>query len=164
MPAAASSTTSRPSAEEKAGVKFNHVPYLGAVPAVVALLGGHIDALNVSPTEGGPHVLGGKLKMLRIMADQRVPAFGKVPTFKERKIDLALGSSRGLAVHKARLAPVLEVLRQVARKTSDDPALRQSLDKLKLGFSYLDALEFTQAMQRDHEYFGNLIRSTGVKI
>lgn len=136
MPAAASSTTSRPSAEEMAGVKFNHVPYLGAVPAAVALLGGHIDALNVSPTEGGPHVLGGKLKMLRIMADQRVPAFGKVPTFKERKIDLALGSSRGLAVHKARPAPVLEVL-------------RQGLDKLNLGFSYLDAPEFTQAMQRD---------------
>lgn len=131
MPAAASSTTSRPSAEEKAGVKFNHVPYLGAVPAAVALLGGHIDALNVSPTEAGPHVLGGKLKML-----QRVPAFGKVPTFKERKIDLALGSSRGLAVHKARPAPVLEVL-------------RQGLDKLNLGFSYLDAPEFTQAMQRD---------------
>lgn len=31
--------------EDKAGVKFNHVPYQGAAPGVVALLGGHIDAV-----------------------------------------------------------------------------------------------------------------------
>lgn len=150
--------------EEKTGIKFNHVPYSGAAPAVVALLGGHIDALDVSPAEVGPHVLGGKLKMLGIMADQRIPAFGNVPTFKERKIDLALGTWRGLAVHKATPPAVVEVLRQVARKTADDPALRQGLDKLNLGFAYLDAPEFAQAMQRDHEYFGKLIRTTGIKI
>ncbi|WP_228122017.1 tripartite tricarboxylate transporter substrate-binding protein [Variovorax paradoxus] len=150
--------------EDKTGIKFNHVPYSGAAPAVVALLGGHIDALDVSPAEVGPHVLGGKLKMLGIMADQRIPAFGNVPTFKERKIDLALGTWRGLAVHKATPPAVVEVLRQVARKTADDPALRQGLDKLNLGFAYLDAPEFAQAMQRDHEYFGKLIRTTGIKI
>jgi tripartite-type tricarboxylate transporter receptor subunit TctC len=35
--------------EEKTGVKFNHVPYQGAAPAVQALMGGHVDAIAVSP-------------------------------------------------------------------------------------------------------------------
>lgn len=150
--------------EEKTGCKFNHVPYPGAAPAVVALLGGHIDALDVSPAEVGPYVLGGKLKMLGIMADQRIPAFGQVPTFKERKIDLALGTWRGLAVPKSTPGAVVETLRVVARKTAEDPLLRQGMDKLNLGFAYLDAADFAQAMQRDHEYFGKLIQKAGIKI
>lgn len=150
--------------EERTGSKFNHVPYPGAAPAVVALLGGHIDALDVSPAEVGHYVLAAKLKMLGIMADQRIPAFGNVPTFKERKIDLALGTWRGLAVHKATATAVVEVLRVVARKTADDPVFRQGMDKLNLGFSYMDAPDFAQAMKRDHEYFGALIQKTGIKI
>lgn len=150
--------------EDKAGVKFNHVPFSGAAPAVVALLGGHIDALDVSPAEVGPHVLGGKLKMLGIMADARIPAFGNVPTFKERNIDLALGTWRGLAAPKGTPKPIIDLLRATARKASEDPNFKEGLNKLNLGYAYLDAPAFAQAMQRDHEYFGQLIQKNGIKI
>jgi tripartite-type tricarboxylate transporter receptor subunit TctC len=150
--------------EDKAGVKFNHVPFSGAAPAVVALLGGHIDALDVSPAEVGPHVLGGKLRMLGIMADARIPAFGNVPTFKERNIDLALGTWRGLAAPKGTPKPIIELLRTTARKASEDPTFKEGLNKLNLGYAYLDAPAFAQAMQRDHEYFGQLIQKNGIKI
>ena len=55
---------------------------LGASPAVVALLGGHVDAVAVSPGEVAQHVAAGKLRTLAVMADQRVagPIFEKVPT------------------------------------------------------------------------------------
>ncbi|RYE59711.1 MAG: tripartite tricarboxylate transporter substrate binding protein [Hyphomicrobiales bacterium] len=150
--------------EDKAGVKFNNIPYSGAAPAVVALLGGHIDALDVSPAEVGPHVLGGKLKILGIMADERIAAFGSVPTFKERKIDLALGTWRGLAAPRGTPKAIIDVLRVTARKASEDPAFKEGLGKLNLGFAYLDAPAFAEAMQRDHEYFGQLIQKNGIKI
>ncbi|RZI75015.1 MAG: tripartite tricarboxylate transporter substrate binding protein [Pseudomonas sp.] len=150
--------------EDKVGVKFNHIPYSGAAPAVVALLGGHIDALDVSPAEVAPHVKGGKLKILGIMATERLAAFASVPTFKERHIDLALGTWRGLAAPKGAPGAVIDVLRTAARRVSEDPAFRNGLDKSNLGFAYLDAPEFAQAMQRDHEYFGQLIRKNGIKI
>jgi len=35
--------------EKAAGVKFNHVPRAGGGPAVVSAVGGHVDAINVSP-------------------------------------------------------------------------------------------------------------------
>ncbi|MNL86585.1 hypothetical protein D3C87_2153450 [compost metagenome] len=69
-----------------------------------------------------------------------------------------------MAVPKATPKPVVDVLRAVARKTAEDSALRQGLDKLNLGFAYLDAPEFEKAMQRDHEYFKQLIQKTGIKI
>lgn len=149
--------------EDKAGVKFNHVPYQGAAPGVVALLGGHIDAVAVSPGEVAAHVQGGKLKMLAVMADQRLKAFDKVPTLKERKIDLSIGTWRGLALPKGTPAAVVDTLRSATRKAAEDPALRESLEKLNLGFAYLDAAEFGQAMQRDHEYFKQLVQKLGIK-
>lgn len=150
--------------EEQAGVKFNHVPYSGAAPAVVALLGGHIDALDVSPAEVGTHVLGGKLKMLGIMAAERIAAFGSVPTLRERKFDLTLGTWRGLVAPKGTPAAVIDTLREVARQTTQDAGFRQSLAKLNLGLAYLDAPAFAVAMERDHTYFGNLIRKNGIKV
>ena len=149
--------------EDKAGVKFNHVPYQGAAPGVVALLGGHIDAVAVSPGEVATHVQGGKLKMLAVMADQRIKAFDKVPTLKERKIDLSIGTWRGLAVHKATPADVVTVLRDATRKAAADPALPEALEKLNLGFAYLDAPDFGQAMQRDHDYFKQLVQKLGIR-
>ncbi|MDM0040825.1 tripartite tricarboxylate transporter substrate binding protein [Variovorax sp. J22G21] len=149
--------------EDKTGVKFNHVPYQGAAPGVVALLGGHIDAVAVSPGEVATHVQAGKLKMLAVMADQRLKAFDKVPTLKERKIDLSIGTWRGLAVPKATPTAVVDVLRTATRKTAEEPAMREVLEKLNLGFSYLDAAEFGQAMERDHEYFKQLVQKVGIK-
>ena len=149
--------------EDKTGAKFNHVPFQGAAPGVLALLGGHIDAVTVSPGEVATHVQSGKLKMLAVMADQRLKAFDKVPTLKERKIDLSIGTWRGLAVPKATPLVVVDTLRTATRKAAEDPAMRESLEKLNLGFAYLDAPEFGQAMRRDDEYFKQLVQKLGIK-
>lgn len=149
--------------EDKTGVKFNHVPFQGAAPGVLALLGGHIDAVAVSPAEVSTHVQAGKLKMLAVMADQRQKAFDKVPTLKERKIDLSIGTWRGLAVHKATPAPIVDMLRTATRKSADDPALREAMEKANLGFAYLDANEFGQAMHHDNEYFKSLVQKLGIR-
>ena len=105
------------SVEDKTGAKFSHIPYQGAAPAVLSLLGGHIDAVAVSPAEVAPHLASGKLKMLAIMADQRLKAFDKVPTLKERGIDVSLGAWRGLGAPKGTPKEVIDVLKDVAQKT-----------------------------------------------
>ena len=70
--------------EAKAGVKYTAVPFGGAAPAVVALLGGHIDAVAVSPAEVAAQVQAGKLRMLAVAADKRLRGFDQVPTLRER--------------------------------------------------------------------------------
>ena len=47
--------------EQKTGVRFNHVPFQGAAPSVLGLVGGHVDAITVSPAEIGSHVAAGKV-------------------------------------------------------------------------------------------------------
>ena len=149
--------------EDKTGTKFNHVPFQGAGPGVLALLGGHIDAVAVSPAEVTTHVQSGKLKTLAVMADQRVKGFEKVPTLKERGIDLVIGTWRGLAAPKGTPPQVVAYLKDLALKASSEASFRETLDKQNLGFVYADDVAFKAKIMKDNEYFKALITKLGIK-
>lgn len=149
--------------EDKVGVKFNPIPFGGAAPAVVALLGGHVDAVAVSPGEVATHVASRKLKTLAVMADKRLKGFENVPTLKERGIDLAIGTWRGLAAPKGLPAEVLAVLVEATRKAAAEPVLRDALDRLSMGYAYADAETFRADMRRDNEQFKQLVNKLGLR-
>ena len=65
------------------GVKMEDVPYQGSAPMLVGLMGGQISAgIDVlgSPLE---HHRAGKLRILAVSSQQRVPQLPDVPTFAE---------------------------------------------------------------------------------
>ena len=150
--------------EDKAQVRFNQVPYQGAAPAVLALMGGHIDAVAVSPAEVGTYVAAGKLRLLAVMAEKRIPAFAEVPTFRERGVDLVLGVWRGLAAPKDTPPKVLQTLRDMAAKTAQDPAFLATLQKLNLGYAYADDRVFGAQWSSDSTYFKSLIAKLNMKL
>jgi tripartite-type tricarboxylate transporter receptor subunit TctC len=149
--------------EDKTNVKFNHIPFQGAGPAVLALLGGHVDSVAVSPAEVTTYVQAGKLKTLAVMADQRVKGFEKVPTLKERNIDLSIGTWRGLAAPKNTPPEVVAYLKNVTLKASSEPAFREVLEKQNLGFSYADEAAFKANMAKDSAYFKTLMGKLNIK-
>ena len=150
--------------EDKAQVNFNQVPFQGAAPAVLALLGGHIDAVAVSPAEVGTYVAAGKLRLLAVMADKRIKEFEAVPTFKERGIDVVLGVWRGLAAPKDTPPEVLQALRDMAEQTAKDPAFVGTLQKLNLGYAYANDKEFGAQWNSDSTYFKSLITKLNLKV
>lgn len=149
--------------EDKTGTKFNHTPFQGAGPAVLALMGGHIDAVAVSPAEVTTYVQAGKLKTLAVMAEQRVKGFDKVPTLKERNIDLVIGTWRGIAAPKNTPPEVVAYLKDLSKKAADEPAFREVLDKQNLGFSYADDVAFKANMAKDNAYFKTLMGKLDLK-
>ncbi|MEH3086625.1 MAG: tripartite tricarboxylate transporter substrate binding protein [Xylophilus ampelinus] len=149
---------------EKLSLPVNHVPFLGAAPAAVALLGGHVDAIAVSPGEVAQHVAAGKMRTLAVMADQRVGGlFEKVPTLKERGIDLSIGVWRGLAVPKATPPDIVRTLGDVAARTADDAAFREVLAKANLGWAYADAPAFQKVIDRDRAFYAELVPRLGLQ-
>ena len=144
--------------EEKNGVRFNHVPFQGAAPSVLALVGGHVDAIVVSPAEVGPHFASGKARVLVAMAERRLPPpFDTVPTFRERNVDLVVGTWRGLGVPLNTPAETVQVLRETARKTADDSAFRDALAKANLQPAYQDGATFQAFMNSQSAYFRTLL-------
>ncbi|RYF78991.1 MAG: tripartite tricarboxylate transporter substrate binding protein, partial [Comamonadaceae bacterium] len=149
--------------EDKTGTRFNHIPYPGAAPAVLALLGGHIEAVTVSPAEVTTHVQSGKLKTLMVMADKRVKVFEKVPTAKEKGIDLAIGTWRGLGAPKNTPPEVMAKLREITAKTAAEPLMHEVMDKQNLGYVYTDGAVFKETLAKDDVYFKGLITKLNLK-
>ena len=70
------------------GTQFRYVVFKGGGDATVALLGGHIEFVTGNPSETRAHVDSGKLRVLAIIGDKRLPVFPDVPTLKEQGITL----------------------------------------------------------------------------
>ena len=150
--------------EEKTGVQFNPIPFQGAAPAVLALMGGHIDAVAVSPAEVTTYVQSGKLKTLAVMADQRVKGFENVPTLKERGIDLSIGTWRGLGAPRGTPPEIIAILKNVTAKVMTEPVMKDTMDKQNMGVSWADEAQFRAAMARDNVYFKQLMTKLNIKV
>ena len=145
--------------EKETDTKLNHIPFEGAAPAVTALLGGHIDAVSVSPAEVISQVEAGELKVLAVMADEKVEALPEVPTLKEKGIDLSIGTWRGLAVPKDTPADVVSKLEKSFGETVQSEEFKASLDNLNLGYRYENVEGFKTLLEEQNQLFGDLIPS-----
>lgn len=149
--------------EDKTGVKFTHVPYEGANPAVTALLGGHIEAVAVSPGEVINHVKSGAFKTLVVMSDKRAKGFDDVPTLKEKGIDLSIGTWRGIVVTKKVPDATIAILEKAIKAASEGQAFQETLDRMNMTYAFLDSAAFQKDMNEQAVYFDELIGKLGLK-
>jgi len=66
-----------------AGVKFLHIPYRGAAPALTDLLGGQVQAVALDVPVIISQIQSGKLRPLAAVSNQRNPILLDVPTLTE---------------------------------------------------------------------------------
>ncbi|HWL82320.1 MAG TPA: tripartite tricarboxylate transporter substrate binding protein [Roseomonas sp.] len=147
---------------DKTGVKFNSIPYDGAAPAVTALLGGHIEAVGVSPAEVSAQVAAGQLRILGVMADERLTAFPEVPTFKESGVDITVGTWRGIFAQKRTPDDVVQILRTASRETANEPGFKETLKKMNLNWAYLDGPQFAEQVKAQSDTFAVLMKRIGL--
>ena len=65
------------------GTRLVHVPYKGASPAVIDLMGGHVDVMFDQLSSAIGYVRGGKLRALAVTAKSRAPELPDTPTMQE---------------------------------------------------------------------------------
>lgn len=122
------------SLEKAADVKFNHVPFDGAAPAVAALLGKNIDAVAVSPSEVKNNVDAGQFKVLAVIGDQHSSVVPDVKTTKELGYDVTAMGWGGFAVPKGTPAEVVQILSDASVKVNASESLKKLL--AERGFEY----------------------------
>ncbi len=67
-----------------AGVKMMHVPYKGNAPALVDLVGGHVDMAFNGLTSVMPFIKSGRLRVIGVTSINRTAALPEVPTLDEQ--------------------------------------------------------------------------------
>jgi len=65
------------------GTEMIHIPYKGAGPAVIDVLGGTVPIMFDNLPSSKANIDAGKFKLLAVMAPQRVPGYPNVPTMAE---------------------------------------------------------------------------------
>jgi tripartite-type tricarboxylate transporter receptor subunit TctC len=144
--------------ENAAGVKFNHIPFSGGGPSVTAILGGHVNAVSVSPPEGISQVQAGKLKIIALFAEKRLDLFPDVPTVKEQGLNFVMGMWRGLAAPKGTPPEAIKKLHDAFKQGMDDPVLQKNAKDMAVNLRYLGPEAFGKLMADDHEFYGKLVK------
>ena len=89
----------------------------GAAPSLQELMAGGLDAVCCSVPEAQALLEAGEIRCLGLMAEERLPAFPGIPTFRELGVDWAMGTWRGLmlppGVPEPRRAVLLDAVRAV---------------------------------------------------
>ncbi len=143
------------------GVKMLHVPFTGAGPAVVALLGGQVDALSTGPSTVMGHVKGGKLRVLATWGEARHPALPDVPTLKELGYDAQFSQWTGLFVPAGTPEAVVARLREAAKAAVADATFKGSLAKVDTPIQYLDQPQFRAFWDRDARTLADVVKKIG---
>jgi tripartite-type tricarboxylate transporter receptor subunit TctC len=69
--------------QSMAGIRLTHVPYKGAGPAAVDLIGGQIQMLFTSAVNALQHARSGRVRVLAVTTARRSAAMPEVPTIAE---------------------------------------------------------------------------------
>ena len=65
-------------------IQMTHVPYKGAAPALIDVVGGHVPIGLVAPTTAVQHVKAGRLRALAVTSEKRSGSMPDVPTVAEQ--------------------------------------------------------------------------------
>ena len=145
-----------------AGIKMRHLPTTGGGPAIIQALGGHSQVTGGGPATLYPHVQAGKLRAIASWGTKPHPAYPGLPTF------LSMGYKNveaylwvGLFTRTGIPEPTFNKMRELIRKTANDPIFKQALEKLNVVPDYRDASEFKTFFEADHERMAAAIKNIG---
>ena len=145
-----------------ADVEFIHVPFEGAAPAITSLLGGHIDAVSVSYAEVSSQVAAGELKVLAVLAPDRIAEIPDIPTAKELGYDVAVGTWRGLGVPKDTPAEIVSWLEKVFTAGVEKDSFKTFMKDSNNIIELLNGADFGKKLAADNGFYKDLIASLGL--
>jgi len=144
-----------------ASVKLLHVPFTGGGPAVVALLGGQVDALSTGPSTVLQHVKAGKVRVLASWGDHRLASLPDVRTLSESGYDAVFFQWSGLFAPAGTPEAVVMRLRDAARVAASDPKFVNTLKTVETPVAYLDAPELRRFWDADARKLAEAVQRVG---
>lgn len=149
---------------QQAGIKVVHVPFKGAGPAVVALLGGEMDLLFANSGVFLGHIKAGKLRPIAVCAMTRLPLFPTVPTMHESGYaNFESSSFYGLLAPAGTPRPIINRLHREVAKVIRAP---ESLERLASVGAIPVANtpeQFAEALRLDVAKWAKVIKEHGIK-
>ena len=147
------------------GVDLLHVPYKGGAPAVVDVLGGHVNLIVIAAGAAVPHLRVGRLKGLAVSGAQRSGAMPNVPTMAESGYpQLESGAWAGLLAPTGTPPRIIARLNSEVLKAIKDPTTVARLAEQSIEVAGSTPEQFGAFVRSEHDKWGKLIRDAKLSI
>jgi tripartite-type tricarboxylate transporter receptor subunit TctC len=129
------------------------VPKEGSAPALIELLGGHLDAVCCSVPEAAAQLDGGQVRALCVMSEERLPDYPDIPTATESGLQWVSTGWRGLTLPQGTPPDIIARLEEKCVAITKSEKFKDFMEKNRFGIRVRGAREFTEfAIQQDEQW------------
>jgi len=149
--------------EQAAGVQFNIISFKGAAgPGVPALAGGHVDAAIATPLETKAMRVAGKVRMLGVMSEQRLPNEPSIPTCREQGYDIVIATNRVMLAPKGTPADRIKILHDAFKQAVDSPEYSKFVDSQASAKVYMTTEQTKEFLAKQDVLFKGIVEKAGL--
>ena len=142
---------------------FLHIPYRGAGPAMVDVLGGQIDMFFGTAAAVGNLVDQGKLRALAVTTPEPSPAFKGVPTVAASVPGYSVESWYGFFVRAGTPAPVIAKLNAAVKKAAQNPEFVKKVEQEGLIVTASEPAEFDRYVKAEEARWRKIVKENNIK-
>jgi tripartite-type tricarboxylate transporter receptor subunit TctC len=146
-----------------AGIQMQHVPYRGAPPALVDLIGGQVHVMFDNMPSSIEHIRAGRLRPLAVCTTKRLDALPDVPTVSESLPGFETSAFAGLGAPKGTPADIVERLNREVNAGLADASLRARIIELGGVPLPVSPAEFGKLIADETEKWGKVVKFAGAK-
>ncbi len=151
--------------EYSAGVKFNHIPFKGGGPSLIATVAGEVDfSIPAYPTSV-PHLKAGRLRILAVTGAKREPTVPDVPTVAEAGVPgYEFGIWFSMFAPAGTPKPIVTRLNQEIVKMLATPDMRQKLAATGVNAESSTPEQLGKHLSSEVEKWAKIIKAAGIPI
>jgi tripartite-type tricarboxylate transporter receptor subunit TctC len=146
-----------------AGFTFLHVPYKGAGQITTEAIAGQIQTGVGSYTAMSPHVQAGRLKLIAVTNDVRVPNKPELPIFADAVPGYDMRGWFGFVAPAKVPRDIVKRLNAEINRAMQQPEVNSKLVDLGLLVQNESAEYFDKYLRQEYEKYGKLVRDIGLK-
>jgi len=141
--------------------EMKHIPYTGAGPAIIGLLGGQLDALATGPASIVQQIKAGKVRALAHWGNTKLNSLPDVKSFKDLGKPIEFAQWSGLFVPAGVSPEITDRLREAAKLAANDEKVKSVLEGAGSPIQYLDAPAFQTYWNSDAKKMADIVKSIG---
>lgn len=126
---------------------ISYAPQAGGADALAALYKGDVDVIGSGYGEFAKEVVAGRLRLLGVSSQRRLPALPDTPTLKEQGHDVIIGNWRGVYGAPGINAAEREALTQAVGEAVKTPAWRMAVERNGWTPAYTSGKDFASFVE-----------------
>jgi tripartite-type tricarboxylate transporter receptor subunit TctC len=147
-----------------AKIRWEHIHHKGNAPAIVDVMGGHIDVLFSQVSATVQHIQRGQLRALATTGAERLRSLPDVPTLQEAGFkDFEAVTFHGVFAPIDTPRAVVNQLSAAIQKVMKDPALLQKFETVGTEPRASTPEQFTKFLQVDTERWRRVVTEANLK-